>query len=43
VVHQDALAAVNSSTSTTPMQTSTWCSLVGIPPAEKFRRQTEAG
>jgi hypothetical protein len=33
----------NSSTSTTPMQTSTWCSLVGVPPAEKFRRQIEAG
>ena len=30
-------------TSTTPMQTSTWCSLVGVPPAEKFRRQIEAG
>jgi hypothetical protein len=26
-----------------PMQTSTWCSLVGVPPAEKFRRQIEAG
>jgi hypothetical protein len=31
------------STSTTPMQTNTWCSLVGVPPAEKFRRQIEAG
>jgi hypothetical protein len=30
-------------TSTTPMQTSTWCSLVGVPQAEKFRRQIEAG
>jgi hypothetical protein len=27
----------------TPMQASTWCSLVGVPPAEKFRRQIEAG
>ena len=26
-----------------PMQTSTLCSLVGVPPAEKFRRQIEAG
>jgi hypothetical protein len=26
-----------------PMQTSTLCSLVGVPPAEKFRRQVEAG
>jgi hypothetical protein len=26
-----------------PMQTSAWCSLVGVPPAEKFRRQIEAG
>jgi hypothetical protein len=29
--------------STTPLQTSTWCSLVGVPPAEKSRRQIEAG
>jgi hypothetical protein len=27
----------------TPMQTSTCCSLAGVPPAEKFRRQIEAG
>jgi hypothetical protein len=26
-----------------PMQTSTWCSLVGVPPAEKFRRHIEVG
>src|SRR5829696_902356 len=26
-----------------PMQTSTWCSLVDVPSAEKFRRQIEAG
>jgi len=26
-----------------PMQTSTWCSLVDVPPAGKFRRQIEAG
>jgi hypothetical protein len=33
----------SSSTSTSPMQTSTWCSLIGVPPAEKSRRQIEAG
>jgi hypothetical protein len=33
----------SASTSTTPMRMSTWCSLVGVPPAEKFRRQIEAG
>jgi hypothetical protein len=26
-----------------PMQTSTWCSLVDVPAAGKFRRQIEAG
>jgi hypothetical protein len=33
----------SASTSTAPMQTSTWCSLVGVPPAVRFRRQIEAG
>ena len=31
------------SRTTTPMQTSTWCSLVGVPPAENFQRQFAAG
>jgi hypothetical protein len=26
-----------------PLAASTWCSLVGVPPAEKFRRQIQAG
>jgi hypothetical protein len=26
-----------------PDANETWCSLVGVPPAEKFRRQVEAG
>jgi hypothetical protein len=33
----------SSSPSTTPMQTNTWCSLVGVPRAEKSRRQIEVG
>jgi hypothetical protein len=33
----------STSTSTSPMQTSTWSSLLGVPPAEKLRRQIEAG
>jgi hypothetical protein len=40
---QAALFMSSASTSTPPMQTSTRCSLVGVPPAVKFRRQIEAG
>jgi hypothetical protein len=36
----DSVSSASTSTSTTPMQTSTWCSLVGVPPAE---RQIKAG
>jgi hypothetical protein len=37
------MSSASTSTSTTPMQTSMWCSMVGVPPAVKFRRQIEAG